>query len=132
MNNQDFGKLLLRLTLGGLMIMHGIAKMKHGVDGISDMLTAHNYPGFLAYGVYVGEVIAPLMIIFGWRLRLGALIFAFNMAVAVFLAHPDDIGQLGRGGAWAVEIQALYFFGALALVFLGAGRLAVSSSSKWD
>jgi putative oxidoreductase len=132
MNNQDFGKLVLRLTIGGLMLLHGIDKLMHGVGGISSMLENQGYPGFIAYGVYVGEVVAPLMIIFGWRTRLGALIFAFNMLVATLLAHSGDINQLSKHGGWAVELQGLYFFGALALLFLGAGKLSFSNSNKWD
>jgi putative oxidoreductase len=132
MNNQDFGKLILRLTIGGLMLFHGIDKLIHGVSGITGLLQQHGYPGFLAYGVYVGEIVAPIMILFGWRTRLGAVLYAVNMAVATMLVHSDDLNQLNQNGGWAVELQALFFFGAIAILFLGAGKFSFSNASKWD
>lgn len=132
MNNQDFGKLLLRLSLGGMMLLHGVSKIQHGIGGIMNMLAEKGIPQFVGYGVYIGEVLAPILLIFGFRTKLAALVFAINMVIAVGLAHPDDLNQFTRSGAWAVELQALYFFGSLALVFLGGGRLAFSHKNRWD
>ena len=60
-----FGKLILRLTVGGLMLFHGIHKVLHpeSLNFISSNLETAGLPGMLAYGVYVGEIVAPLMII---------------------------------------------------------------------
>ena len=126
------GLLLLRLTLGVLMLFHGIAKLSKGVEGISNNLAELGIPGFLAYAVFIGEIIAPLLIIVGYRTRIAALIFAFNMLVAALLSHPNDIFALSRSGAWAVELIGLYFFGAVSLFFTGAGKYAVSTKSWWD
>ncbi|MEZ5008073.1 MAG: DoxX family protein [Chitinophagales bacterium] len=127
----DFGLLIMRLSIGVLMLLHGIAKLK-GVDGIEGMLQSKGLPGFLAYGVYIGEIAAPIFLIVGYRTRVAALVFAINCVVAALLAHADDINQLSQHGGWAVELLGLYFFGALALFFTGGGKLAFSSSSKWD
>ncbi len=62
LSHDDAGKLLLRLAVGGLMLFHGIHKLIDGVDGISGMLAAQGLPGFIAYGVLVGEVVAPLLV----------------------------------------------------------------------
>lgn len=35
---QDFGLLVLRLSIGGLLILHGLAKLFHGHDFIRGML----------------------------------------------------------------------------------------------
>ena len=67
MNNPDIGKLVLRLTLGLLMLLHGINKLHSGVGWIAGELASHNLPGFLAYGVFVGELIAPLMVLLGFH-----------------------------------------------------------------
>ena len=56
--NADLGRLLLRLTLGFCVLFHGIAKIQGGVEGIAHDLIALGLPGFIAYGVYVGEVLA--------------------------------------------------------------------------
>lgn len=130
--NIDLGILILRLSIGGMMLMHGIAKLIHGAGGIEQMLEASGLPGFVAYGVYVGEIIAPLLIILGLGTRAAAAVFAFNMIVAVAMAHAGDILSLSSTGGWMIELQALYFFGALALVFTGGGSYAVSKKHLWD
>ncbi len=55
LTHEDFGKFLLRLAVGGLMLFHGLHKLFAGIDGISGMLIAKGLPGFIAYGVLVGE-----------------------------------------------------------------------------
>ncbi|WP_073169557.1 DoxX family protein [Tangfeifania diversioriginum] len=130
--NIHFGLLILRLTLGVLMLFHGYTKIINGVEGIENTLIDKGLPGFIAYGVYVGEVIAPLMLIVGFRTRLAAFLFSFNMVVAAILAHPNDILALTDYGTWAIETLGLFLFGGLALVFMGGGKFAISSKSWWD
>ncbi|MCG6187168.1 DoxX family protein [Maribellus maritimus] len=126
------GLLILRLTMGILMILHGYGKVVNGVEGISNSLIEKGLPGFIAYGVYVGEVIAPLLMIVGYRTRLAAMVFSFNMLVAALLAHPNDIFALTERGTWAIETLGLFFLGGLTLVFTGGGKFAVSTRSWWD
>ena len=80
--NINLGLLVLRLGVGGMMLIHGLSKIIGGIGSVKYLVEAAGLPSFLSYGVYVGEVIAPLMIIFGWRTRLGALILAVNCLVA--------------------------------------------------
>jgi len=126
----DTGRLLLRLTIGLLILLHGVAKLRTGVDPIAGMLTQQGLPGSLAYLVYVGEIAAPLLVIIGLWTRPAALVIAFNMIVALMLAHAAEIFKLGEQGGWAIELQALYLFGAIAIALLGAGRLSVGGSSS--
>lgn len=125
--NSDVGRLILRLSVGGMMLFHGVAKIMHpaSLDFISNMLNSNNLPGLLAYGVYIGEVLAPLMIIVGYQARLGGLILVVNMLFAIFLAHTGDFFSLTEHGGWALELQMFYLLSALSIVFLGSGRLAV-------
>ena len=58
--NESTGKLILRVTLGFLILLHGISKLMNGVDWLDGMLADAGLPAFLKYGVYVGEVLAPL------------------------------------------------------------------------
>ncbi len=122
----DIGKLLLRLTLGILMLLHGIAKLRYGVAGIEGMVENHGLPGFLAYGVFVGEIVAPLMVIAGWHARSGGLIMAFNMVVAIALAHGAQLFDLGKQGGWALELQGFYLFTAIVVALIGPGRFALN------
>jgi putative oxidoreductase len=54
---EDFGKLILRITLGGLLLFHGVHKLLNGIAPIKAMVTAHGIPDAVAYGVYLGEVV---------------------------------------------------------------------------
>ncbi|AEX52825.1 putative membrane protein [Rahnella aquatilis CIP 78.65 = ATCC 33071] len=124
-DHQNFGKLLLRLTFGILVLFHGVAKMENGVGWIAQMLQADGLPGFIAYGAYIGEVIAPVLIILGIFTRPAALVLAFNILVAVFLVVGGKFFTVTEVGAWGLEGEALYFLGGLAIMFLGSGRYSV-------
>lgn len=128
----DTGKLILRLAIGGLLLLHGISKLMGGVDWLAQMLEGKGLPGVLAYGVYIGEIIAPILLIIGFRTRIAALIVAFNMLFAIVTAHAAEIFTMGKTGGWAIELPALFLLGALAIFFLGAGRYALSHRSRWD
>jgi putative oxidoreductase len=105
----DFGKLLLRLMLGCLMLFHGIAKVNGGISMIINKVTQDGFPEFLAYGVYVGEIIAPLLLIIGLQTRLASFIIASTMAFAIYLVHSNDLFSISpMTGAWVVELQMLY------------------------
>jgi putative oxidoreductase len=121
------GKLVLRLTVGILMLFHGVAKVLHPgtLDFIGGALTGAGLPEVLAYGVYLGEIIAPLMIILGFQARIGGLILVINMIFAIVLMHSGDLFSLTEHGGWRLELQGFYLFGGLAIMFLGSGRMAV-------
>lgn len=125
-NLDDLGKLLLRLALGVLILLHGIAKIPSGAEHIVGMVRAAGYPGALGYLVFVGEVLAPVMLILGLWTRAAALVIAGNMVVAIALAHSGELFELTRSGGWAIELQGLYFFTAIAAALLGGGRLALT------
>ncbi len=129
--DRDLGLLVLRLGVGILMLLHGIAKLQ-GVGFIEGILVKNGLPGFLAYGVYLTEVIAPLLIIVGYRTRLASLVMIFGALFAMFLVHSADIFQLNKAGGWGVELLGLYITGALVLAISGSGKYALSSKNKWD
>lgn len=122
----DIAKLLLRITLGVLILFHGLAKLNGGMGGIVHMVQSHGLPGALGYGVLLGEVIGPLMLIAGFHARIGAVLVFINMVVAVLLVHMGQIGSFNEQGGWALELQAMYMVSALALALLGPGRFSVN------
>ena len=122
----DIGKLVLRLTLGILTLLHGIAKMRYGVSGIEGMVVGHGLPGFLAYGVFIGEVFAPLLVILGFYARIGGVIIAFNMVVAIALAHSSQLLSINKTGGWELELQGFFLFTALAVALIGPGKFGVN------
>ncbi len=125
---EDIGKLILRLTLGILLILHGVAKIFGGVGWLTGMLQNIGLPGFFAYGVYIGEVLAPLLVILGLYARIGALIIAVNMLVAIWLVHMNDIFTFAKEGGWALELQGFFLFVALAVALIGPGRFSVKEN----
>ena len=124
----DIGKMVLRVSVGVLILLHGIFKLQHGVSGISGMLDGHGLPTFLAYGVYIGEVIGPALVIAGLLTRIGALLIAGNMVVAIMLAHLQELFTLGQMGGWALELQGMFLFGSIAIALLGAGRYSIGGT----
>ena len=131
LSHEDFGKLLLRLVVGGLMLFHGLHKLIGGVDGISAMLVAKGLPGFIAYGVLVGEVVAPILLILGVLTRPAALVLAFTMVVAWLMVGLGETVALEKTGAWAIESRVYFFVAALAIAFIGAGKYSLGDNSAW-
>jgi len=127
LRNDDLGKLVLRLTVGSLMLFHGASKLMHpdSLGFISGQLSKVGLPEFLTYGVFIGEIVTPIMIVIGILSRLGGLLIFINMLFAIGLVHMHEILSLTKHGGWAIELQAFYLFGGLAIVFLGSGKFAV-------
>ena len=103
MKNKDFGLLVLRLTIGLLMLPHGINKLLHAdaFGYVQSTLVAKGLPTFIAYGVYLSEIIAPIMIVLGFRTRLAALIMVLGGISTLFLAYGGQITAVTAHGGWA-------------------------------
>ena len=123
----DIGKLVLRLTLGLLTLLHGVGKILHpAVLGfIGGKLVELGLPHEVAYLVYIGEVVAPLLIILGVYSRIGGLLVMINMIFALALAHSTQLLMLNKNGGWAIELEGFYLFCGLAVLLLGSGKVAV-------
>ncbi|HEX7136789.1 MAG TPA: DoxX family protein [Vicinamibacterales bacterium] len=130
----DAGKLVLRLAVGVLMAFHGLSKLRHGVAWMAGPLSAHHLQSFLAYGVYLGEVVAPVLLILGIFTRIGGSLVVVDMMMALFLVVDGKAFLLDKQtGALTSELQFLYMLAGLALVFLGSGRYALSKGKgRWD
>ncbi|MGZ8203672.1 MAG: DoxX family protein [Burkholderiales bacterium] len=124
--NEDFGKLVLRLALGILVLLHGVAKIKGGIGFLTPMVQGIGLPPWSAYAIYIGEVLAPIMVILGIFTRTGAFVIFVNMVFAIVLVHRPELLTLGKEGGWALELQGMFLFTALALVFMNPGRYAMT------
>ena len=125
----DLGKLLLRIALALLILLHGVSKIFEGIDPIIGMLTKAGLPPAAGYLVYVGEGIAPLLILFGAWTRIAALVVAINMIVAIMLVHSHEIFTLTKNGGWALELQGFYLITAIVIAMLGAGRYSIAGTT---
>ena len=125
--NESTGKLILRVTLGFIILLHGINKLINGIDWLDGALSAAGLPTFFKYGVYVGEVIAPVLVILGYYSRIGAWLIAVNMLFAIGLAHWADLFAFdAQSGGLVNEKQYMFMFSAIALALIGPGRYAIS------
>lgn len=123
--SEDLGKLILRITLAVLILLHGIAKLQNGIDFISGMVTTAGMPAVFAYGVYIGEVLAPILVLVGLFTRPAAWIIAINMVVAIVLVHMGELWTLTKTGGWALELQGMFLFTAVAISLMGPGRYSL-------
>jgi putative oxidoreductase len=129
----DLGKLVLRVALGALILFHGVSKLIHGPGFVVQQLARAGLPTALAYGAYVGEVAAPLLVMLGLWTRPAALVIAVNMLVAIALVHLGQFFTLADTGGWALELQGMYLGAALAVALLGAGRFSAGGSGgRWN
>ena len=111
---------------------HREIKLINGINFLGDLLSKVSLPPIMRYGVFIGEIIAPILLVIGYKTRIAALFVAFNMFMTVYLAHRELVFTIKSSGSWAIELNALFFFGALALFFTGGGKYCVSSKSTWD
>ena len=123
MMNQDLGKLILRLGVGGLMLPHGYAKLErlisHGASvEFANPLGIGELPTLIL--AIIAELVCPILIILGIRTRIASILPAITMLVAAFVIHIDD--------PWAkMEFPLLYFTGFVAIMLMGSGKWAVEN-----
>jgi putative oxidoreductase len=128
MTLDDRGKLTLRVLLSVLILFHGISKLIGGVGFIGGMLAKAGLPAALGYLVYIGEVLAPLLMLVGLFTRAAALIIVGNMIVALLLVHTSQFFSLNETGGWALELQGMSLGSAIAVALLGAGRYSLGGA----
>lgn len=120
----DLSKFILRFSIGFLMLFHGVSKI--GNTGfLEGMFESMGLPSFLAYGVYLGEILAPLMLILGVKVRVAAILIIGTMLTAIFIAHSGDIFSLTKHGAWAIELPMFYIFASLSVLLNGNDKFCL-------
>ncbi len=133
MRSNNFGLLLLRLNIGGLMLFHGIAKAMGGYTFIEKMLEHIGLPSFIAWFAVAAELIGSIMIVLGIWTRAAATIMVGNMVVAILMTHATHIFSIdATTGGWAIELPMLYLLGAATLCFTGAGKFAITKGGILD
>lgn len=123
--NIDLTLLILRLGLGIMLIMHGIAKIINGVGFVKSLLSKAGLPEFIAYFVYIGEVVAPIMLILGIFTRFASLIVLGTCFSILYLFYGFTLFELTPHGGFKAEIVYLYIFISSALIFSGSGSYAL-------
>lgn len=126
--SDDFGKLIVRLAVGPMLLLHGMHKLLNGIGMIKQMVASHGLPDMLAYGAYVGEIAGPMLVILGVLSRLGGSLIVIDMLAAMYLAGSGRYFALNAQGGYALELEMFYLLCGLAVAFLGAGRFSVGGA----
>lgn len=114
----SLGLLLLRLTIGVMMIHHGQEKLADPQAFASTYVASLHlpFPMFFAYAAGFSELIGSWLLILGLFTPFGALAISGTMAVAAY-QHISTAGF----NIYVLELVTLYLGGALALLLLGPG-----------
>ncbi len=123
----DIAKLLLRLTVGIMILFHGVDKIINGIGGVKHLIISAGLPEFIAYGVYVGEIVVPILILLGIYARVASLVLALNMVFAIFLAYSNSLFSLGKHGAPLFELPFLYLIMSILIFMFGSGKYAFNT-----
>lgn len=127
----DMGALVLRLTIGILMLIHGLNKIFYGTEQVAYALKSVGIPVLFSFVVLLAEVVAPLMLIIGFKTRVAAFLIAMDMLMAILIVHSADVLKMSEFGGWMLELNGLYLFGALAIMFFGSGKFAITKGKGY-
>ena len=123
----DAGKLVLRLAVGILLLLHGMAKIQTPeiIDAMAPSLKAMQLPAQTAWFALIGELIAPLLLITGVFSRFAGVVIAVQMALVMLLGHFSSVATFLPLGGYALELQSLYLFAGVSIACLGSGIYAL-------
>jgi putative oxidoreductase len=125
--NPDIGILILRITIGVLLFLHGFHKISAGIENQVQLLSSNGIPGQLMYFVYFSEIVAPALLLMGVFTRISALAIVMTMITVIFVL-PFPLMGLDQHGAWVIELQLFYLLTPVALFFTGPGRYRLKNT----
>ena len=121
----DIGLLILRVGVGlAMALAHGLGKIPPS-QGFIEATAGMGFPipVLFAWAAALSEFLGGLLIAIGLATRPAALMLAFTMATAAFVAHgPDPFSDK--------EMAFVYLVASLTLVATGAGRYAVDRALR--
>jgi len=127
-NMLDLALFILRLTLGGIFLAHGLQKLGvfggEAVTGFAGMLQGLGMPNAEthAWAVSIIETAAGALLIFGILPRLSALSIAVIMSAAVIKVHAPKGFFMMDGG---YEYPLLIIAASLVILLAGAGKISL-------
>lgn len=121
---RDLSYLVIRLTVGGMLLVHGITKLTtttvaaFAAGSLARRGLEPSLP--LAYVVFFLETVGAICIILGLFTRLFAAMIGVEFLVIVFVAHwPQGFGWSRPGGGW--EFPLFWGLIILAIGLRGGG-----------
>jgi putative oxidoreductase len=123
---QAWGKALLRITLGIIFVLHGYRHYAHGARAAARTIAQMGFPSefsaTLAWYLIIVHIVGGALMIMGFWTRLAAFLQLPIMLAAVMLLHA-------RQGVDELEFPLLVLVGALTVVLLGPGTLAIDKAA---
>lgn len=102
-----------------MLLTHGIPKINillENPSGFADPLGVGGTVSLIM--AIIGEVVAPILVLIGFKTRISALPAIATMVVAAFIVHISD--PLG-----VKEKALLYLIGFIVIALVGPGRYSV-------
>lgn len=121
---QPLALLLMRLSLGVIVTVHGYHKVFGGLQHFAHVVGGMGLPSWLGYVSAFTELIGGLLIIVGFFTRPAAFAICINLAVAIWKVHLHN-GLLGSPDRPGFEFPLAAATLAFALIFFGAGPIAI-------
>jgi putative oxidoreductase len=119
-----YAAFFMRVAVGGVFLLHGIAKFERGIGATAHMLAGMGFPFATIFAVILLtiETVGAICILLGILTRAWAAAMAVEMAVAIVAVKLP--------GHQNFELEALLLAGAVTLVALGDGPLSVAVRFK--
>jgi putative oxidoreductase len=109
----DFALLLMRVGFSVGMMTHGYGKFLKVIQGNFEFGDPIGIgPTFSLILAAIGEFIAPILIILGWKTRLATIFPTLTMLVAFAIAHDGDpFSRKEKAFVYLIAFLTLYFTG---------------------
>ncbi|MGM0903563.1 MAG: DoxX family protein [Bacillota bacterium] len=120
----EIGALILRVTLGVIFFIHGLAKFQDGIENTVGWFTSIGLPGFLAYTVAGIELVGGLALIIGLGTRIVSVLIAIIM-IGATLKVKLPLGLLGNGQMAGYELDLAFLAMAIYLAINGSKMLSI-------
>jgi putative oxidoreductase len=127
----SYAMLILRLALGAIMVAHGAQKLfgwfgGPGPEGFLGWMGSMGVPAAIGWLAIVAEFFGGIAVLLGAFARVGALMFAVNMLVAMFAVHAPHGFFMGGESGSGIEFTLMLLAASLAIVIAGPGRYALA------
>ena len=131
--NDDIGAFIARITLGVVMLPHGLQKLLGlfggaGFSGTVEFFVGSGLPAFIAVLIIISESFGSLGLIFGFLSRLaalGAIIIMLGAIVTVHIKNGFFMNWSGSGPGEGFEYHLLAIGLGLVVLFKGGGAWSV-------
>ncbi len=123
------GAMVLRLGLGIMWIAHALLKwFVFTIPGFAAWLETQGIPGFMAWPVFLLELIGGVMILIGLYGRYVSVVLVPVLLVAAWTHVPNGWLHINEGGGW--EYPIFLVMASIVHILLGDGRFAIRSKQN--